>query len=519
MIGAGNATHIPLGPYTGAPGGAPLGAPRPFPHPPVVPAVPRVPLAPLGPVGGAVVRAGSRFPVGAAVVAAGVGLWFLWSWLNPPAVPPLPNPNTGNVLVEVVVRYQQCADQQLQFCNDWNGPIVERVEDVWGFGNGVRFATWVKRRDPGSGGFWVANRAWRPDGSVDGGELLVGVRPPQTPMLRPHSVYFKKTFDPGVQDPNPSPHWEDPWPQADPFAPRPPSGPKPHFPPPPAPAADPGLKPPAAPLSDPRWPKLDPSPIRSPGGDPGPAREPGGEPGGDPDPARSPDPSGPPPPQPQPPPDTSRPPIPRPQPKPPIWPAQDPDPLGDDGRPRPKPDPKPEQIDPQVHIVNNYLVGGPGVAVRPNLVSIGQELGRLESKLGHALRLLDPDDVPQDRTDEVLARIKALSDAVVQPVVDGIPESLSNLQDSVDGLANMPERELGPLAVTSQAPADFNVDGSRASFTIDIPRLPATEFETLFLQRLLELLHWQKTCRNHVAKKGTDGDPVTITWREVPSSQ
>jgi hypothetical protein len=154
--------------------------------------------------------------------------------------------------------------------------------------------------------------------------------------------------------------------------------------------------------------------------------------------------------------------------------------------------------------VGGQAFGQPNQQPPPTLQGIAEELGRLEEKAAWLiLRELargEPGGPALDRTDEIL-------------------EVIESLQVDVDELAGRPERELGPLAVTSEAPADFNADGTRASFEIDIPRLPATEFETLFLQRLLELLHWQKACRNHVAKKGTDGDPVTITWREVPYSE
>ena len=193
------------------------------------------------------------------------------------------------------------------------------------------------------------------------------------------------------------------------------------------------------------------------------------------------------------------------QPVPPSFPAYSPGKqIGADGlQEDPKSGPEDAPVtDRDAHIVDGVSVGGGGQSPPPTLVGIAAELGRIEDKLnkgvgrpasGGACRFVD-------RTGEVL-------------------EVIESLQFDVDELSERPERKLGPLAVTSEAPADFNGDGTRASFAIDIPRLPATEFETLFLQRLLEFLHWQKTCRNHVAKKGTDGDPVTITWREVPYAE
>jgi hypothetical protein len=179
--------------------------------------------------------------------------------------------------------------------------------------------------------------------------------------------------------------------------------------------------------------------------------------------------------------------------------------IGSDGTVQPEAEAEPVKQTPNdAHVVAGDLVEPVGGGPAPNLPAIALELGRMEEKLrillerpsgggGGSCQFLD-------RTDEVL-------------------EVIESLQVDVDELSGRPERKLGPLAVTSEAPADFNADGSRASFSIDIPRLPATEFETLFLQRLLELLHWQKSCRNHVAKKATEGDPVTIHWSEIPYSE
>ena len=179
--------------------------------------------------------------------------------------------------------------------------------------------------------------------------------------------------------------------------------------------------------------------------------------------------------------------------------------IGPDGLPQPDAQEAPVAQTPKdAHVVGGELVEGAGGGPRPDLPGIAVELGRVERKL--ELLLLRGSGGGGSCE---------FSDELDRDILSAIEE----LQSDVDELANKPERQLGPLSVTTEAPADFNADGSRRSFDIDIPRLPATEFETLFLQRLLELLHWQKSCRNHVAKRGTDGDPVTITWHEVPYSE
>lgn len=164
-------------------------------------------------------------------------------------------------------------------------------------------------------------------------------------------------------------------------------------------------------------------------------------------------------------------------------------------------DPAVGRTDPNAHVVGRDLVGDPSMRPRPDLLSMSVELGRVEQKL--ALLLLRQigggggGGQGSDRTGEVLAK-------------------LEQLRGELDRLAKRPERMVGPVRVRSEAPSDFNPDGSRKSFVFDIPRLPASSFEALFLQRLLEYLHTQKTWRGYVAKTGTSGDPVTITWQEVP---
>lgn len=159
----------------------------------------------------------------------------------------------------------------------------------------------------------------------------------------------------------------------------------------------------------------------------------------------------------------------------------------------------PPVTDRDVHFVDGVAVGGAGQSPPPTMDGIAKELGRLEAKM--ALSLARPSGGGScqftDRIDEVL-------------------EVIESLQYDVDELSLRPERKLGPVVVTSESPADFDADGSRSAFSFDIPRLPASEFETLFLKRLLEYLHWQKACRGLVAKRGTGGDPVTITWVEDP---
>jgi hypothetical protein len=179
--------------------------------------------------------------------------------------------------------------------------------------------------------------------------------------------------------------------------------------------------------------------------------------------------------------------------------------LGPDGRLAPEEHAAPvRQTPPDAHVVDGVLIEAPGGGPRSDLPSIARELGRVERK-AELLLLRGAGGSGSCQFSDALDR--------------EILEAIESMQVDIDELSSRPERELGPLAVTSEAPADFNADGTRASFVIDIPRLPATQFETLFLQRLLELLHWQKTMRNHVAKKGTDGDPVKITWQEVPYSE
>jgi len=196
-------------------------------------------------------------------------------------------------------------------------------------------------------------------------------------------------------------------------------------------------------------------------------------------------------------------PAPRPAPAPAPRPALPGQPVNPDGTVgRPVSDPAVGRTDPNTHVVGRDLVGDPSIRPRPDLLSMSVELGRVEQKL--ALLLLRQvgggggGGQGSDRTGEVLAK-------------------LEQLRGELDGLAKRPERMVGPVRVRSEAPADFNPDGSRKAFVFDIPRLPASAFEALFLQRLLEFLHVQKTWRNHVAKVGTSGEPVTITWQEVPA--
>ena len=522
MVGSDTKRHPaprpPSPPRPSHPGPLP---PRPFPHPPG-PASPLVPLGPSG-LAGAASAAGRRFPLLGGAIAGAAFLWWLWSALNPPAPLPPFSPRVGGVY-RVFGRWQTCDEFHPVYgnCVRPGSGFVEYeiansrglldVRGIYGT-SGFEIVKWAR-----FGNVWL---------EVD---TQFYIKPPEGYLI---AVGSRVTFAPDPVDGQPPvPAEEMPslgWPRSpgyplDPFGERV-AGPAPKPFPPPSPAPAPGAP---GPERGPKAPPRQPAPRHPAPRTPEPAPAPAPRP---PAPALAPAPAPAPAPRPAPPPAPRPQRAPRPAPAPapapaPLqwpaeWPQQSPRPaplrpaplplpapgpvVTTDGAARPelKPAPGPVRPSPDVHIVDGVEFGGGGQSPPPTLVAVAAELGRIETKLawlisrsgngvGGGCQFLD-------RTDEVL-------------------EVIESLQFDVDELAGRPERELGPLAVTSEAPADFNDDGARASFEIDIPRLPATQFETLFLQRLLEFLHWQKSCRNHVAKRGTDGDPVTITWRQVPFS-
>ena len=149
--------------------------------------------------------------------------------------------------------------------------------------------------------------------------------------------------------------------------------------------------------------------------------------------------------------------------------------------------------------------GGVGQGPPPTLVGIAVEVGRLETKLAWLVeRLLRSGGGGGgcqfvDRTDEVL-------------------EVIESLQLDVDELSARGEPEIGPLVYTVEAPADYDELGERERFEFDIPRLPASEFTSLYLKRQAEYQHQLKVWRSHVAKKETNPKPVRIEWEEVPAA-
>jgi hypothetical protein len=146
-------------------------------------------------------------------------------------------------------------------------------------------------------------------------------------------------------------------------------------------------------------------------------------------------------------------------------------------------------------------VGGGGQAPPPTLVGIAAELGRIEDKLtkgvGRAVGAGTCRFV--DRSGAILDRVKGV-------------------KDGVDDLLARAEPLMGPIHLISEAPANYDASGDRERFEFDIPRLPVSEFETLFWQRLLEFLHTQKRWRNHVARQETNPKPIRIQWIEVPGT-
>ena len=503
----------------------PVGPPRPpapFPrHPSPAPPVGPGDLARTG------VGLGRRFPALGGALLGAAALWWVWNGLREPVTPPIPPREPRDGTWQVVATYEQCVRQSGGKCDEWAsfpGTFILRQGGNYQFNTNTVTSVWVKGRQDY---VWkIGIRDFFLDGSTFQKEDVLEIAFNTTnPPLRIAAIQIRKKYYDGTE-PDPSGWFPPVVPVPDPFAPVPDLRPKPHpLPPPvapvrplrpgaPAPATRPAPPPSPAPAPAPGRPAPAPAPAPSPAPVPAPGRP-------APAPAPAPFPASP---------------LARPAPQElarferggalqrsdgsdPGWsPAPRPAPLirpqlpgrrvGPDGTVGPEAEAEPvRQTPPGAHIVGTDVIGGPGATPRPTLDGIAAEVGRIELKTALALELLRNSSGGSgggcqffDRTDEVL-------------------EVIESLQVDVDELAGRPERELGPLVVTSEAPADFNADGTRAAFTFDIPRLPATQFETLFLKRLVEYSHWQGTCRKHVAKKGTDGDPVTIHWQEIPYSE
>lgn len=161
------------------------------------------------------------------------------------------------------------------------------------------------------------------------------------------------------------------------------------------------------------------------------------------------------------------------------------------------------QTPPNAHVTGSGVVDPPGGGPRPDLPSMAKELGRIELKLEMALGLLSRGTSPCRFSDEKL---------------DDLLENLESLQIDVDDIGERIDPPMGPLVYTSEAPADYDVIGNREKFVFDIPRLPASQFVSLYLKRQAEYQHTLKVWRTHVAKRETNPKPIRIEWEEVPVS-
>ena len=493
--------------------------PRPFPHPPG------------GPVsGGAAAAAGLRRLGGrggllGAAALAGLVAW--WWWERRPKDPdiPWPAPQGGGVW-QVFGTFQQCAIWGPGFClQEGPGTVEVKLVDNLGTTTGRTNIPYLKGKI--NDNYWIVGRknfhAWDgPDGS-DGEDIyLTGGSGAAPAGLR--MIGIRVVFVPGNGGgPRDYPDLGGDQPNPDRFKPTPaPAEPAPH--PAPSPAPAPAAPPPnRRPKAPPHRPAPLPPAPRTPEPAPAPAPRP---PAPDPAPRPAPDPAPRPAPAPAPRPwPVPRPPAPAPAPAPLQWPAEWPQqaPRPAPLKPRPLPMPGPGPVittdgaarpelepvtdpikpTPDIHVVEGIEFGGGGQDPPPTLRGIAAELGRLESKAAWLVeRLLRSGGGGGgcqfvDRTDEVL-------------------EVIESLQFDVDELSARGEPKIGPLVYTVEAPADYDELGEREKFEFDIPRLPASEFISLYLKRQAEYQHQLKVWRNHVARKETNPKPIRIEWEEVP---
>lgn len=423
--------------------------------------------------------------------------------------------------------HENCTNLVGGVCYAWGGSTFEELEQTYPFSGEVPTAYWIGERVSSDGKWRLERRVWNPAGQMtELADALVGA-PRGGPSTRPISVRLAKTYTDGSPDPDPDAAWRRPVFPFDPFAPkRDPARPR-DFPPPepetepkvpgplrppaPAPRPDPPLQPDPPSVPAPSRPDPAPRPPSPPPFDPGaPPSAPPVSPPGRARPSRPPvrpllpgraDPADP---QTDPPEDggvSARPKVPRPAPL--IKPERVGPIIGPDGFPQPEAqeDAAP-QTPPDAHVVNGMLIQGPGGGPRPDLVSIAIELGRLEVKAAMALEGVGGGSGSCQFNDAKL---------------DEIIEMLDSLQVDVDELSARKEPELGPLVYAVEAPADYDVLGNREKFEFDIPRLPASEFMSLYLKRQAEYQHQLKIWRNHVAKRETNPKPIRIEWEEIPS--
>jgi hypothetical protein len=509
----------PGAPPRPVPPGAPSGPVRPWPHPPG----PALPAAPLGPAG--LGRAGAellrRAPLlGGALLGAAL-LWWAWNQFKPAEPAPEPPAEGRSGELRVIVVYEQCSQPQGYQCLAWGGGEVEQVEYVFLFNHLMAPVAWVSGRVGPY--FKVKIRATYPAYPSAGviqqedvvGEGITGL------VVRPLRVRFVKVFSDG----GPDKELDEPWrslPEVeDPFAPgggdR---GPKPFPAPAPLPAPAFPLRPPAVPVrpSPPVAPAAPPGldPLPGPAPETQPARPPapllpvappgvgtGGGPGARPfpvvpgsgagvAPASTPGAQG------------SRPTAPSMAPL--IRPLLPGPVLRPDGtvEPQPQLDPGVKQTPSTGHIVGTEVFGRPELRPAPTMQGLAIELGRVEEKLAWVIIRLQQAGGAScqfvDRTDEVL-------------------EVIESLQVDVDDIAEKIDPLTGPLAMVAEAPADFLSDGSRVSFEFDIPRVKASEFQSLYLRRQAEYALWLQGLRGFVAKRPPGAPPIRITWEAIPYSE
>lgn len=498
--------------------------PKPFPHPPRPPAPPGA-GAGLGGAKAALGRLGRRNPL----IGGALLLWWLWDALGPllPVPPPPADGRPGRW--EVWTTHENCTNFAVGRCFAWGGSTFEVLEQTFPFNGEVPTAYWIGERLSGDGEWRLERRTWSADGKMTVlNDVYVG-KQQATAATRPVSVRLAKTYTDGSPDPDPDAPWRRPVFPFDPFDPRrdpgrprdfpwpepeaDPRRPAPARPVRPAPRPDPPLQPEPPPVPDPARPAPAPRPPSPPPWAPSaPPHAPPASPPGRARPVRPPirppapgrgDPSQP---QPDPPGDAVvGDPIKPPRPAPLIRPERVGPVIGPDGLPQPEVQEAPvTQTPKEAHVIGGELVEGIGGGPRADLPGIATELGRVERKL--ELLLL--------RGTGGSGSCK-FNDAKLDEII----EMLDSLQFDVDELSTREEPKLGPLVYTVEAPADYDISGNRETFVFDIPRLPASEFMSLYLRRQAEYQHRLKIWRNHVAKRETNPKPIRIEWEEIPFSE
>ena len=141
--------------------------------------------------------------------------------------------------------------------------------------------------------------------------------------------------------------------------------------------------------------------------------------------------------------------------------------------------------------------------VRPDLDSIGIELGKLEAKSEKLIKDQSPKSLIDELANELLDKLSELEELIKDQGGGG----------GDGGSCELPE--MGPFSRTVVAPADKKANGEPLTYEVEIARQPADAYMEAAIEALFDHITILKGWRNFMAPKPSNGQPVTVIWEEI----